>query len=160
MLGLRSEREVRGSKIRDGEGQSWAGRMVWRNLGRQGKVLREADACCTASTAAPAAERKRWGEEREERKTDSVLQDRNSARNVPSETTQQCNPDLSKLMFLFFIMAVVTLTNLSELLQQGRTGLGISIVTFPLVLEQVTILRAIYEIMMKATEAAEFSTFI
>lgn len=54
VLGLRSEREVRGSKIRDGEGQSWAGGMVWRNLGRQGQVFREADACCTASTAAPA----------------------------------------------------------------------------------------------------------
>lgn len=67
MLGLRSEREVRGSKIRDGEGQSWARGMVRRNLGREGKVFRDADACCTASTAAPAAERKRWGEERGER---------------------------------------------------------------------------------------------
>lgn len=54
VLGLRSEREVRGSKIRDGEGQSWAGGMVRWNLGRQGQVFREADARCTASTAAPA----------------------------------------------------------------------------------------------------------
>lgn len=69
MLGLRSEREVRGSKIRDGEGQSWARGMVRRNLGREGKVFRDADACCTASTAAPAAERKRWGE-REGRETE------------------------------------------------------------------------------------------
>lgn len=73
VLGLRSEREVRGSKIRDGEGQSWAGGMVRRNLRREGKVFREADACCTASTAAPAAERKRWGEERQ-REKESVLQ--------------------------------------------------------------------------------------
>lgn len=58
---------MRGSKIRDGEGQSWAGGMVWRNLGRQGKVFREADACCTASTAAPAVERNRWGRGREGR---------------------------------------------------------------------------------------------
>lgn len=63
MLGLRSEREVRGSKIRDGEGQSRAGGMVRRDLGRQGQVLREADARCTASTAAPAAERERDGRE-------------------------------------------------------------------------------------------------
>lgn len=68
MLGLRSEREVRGSKIRDGEGQSWAGGMVWRNLGRE--VFREADARCAASTAAPAAERETWG--RGERDRDSV----------------------------------------------------------------------------------------
>lgn len=61
MLGLRSEREVRGSKIRDGEGQSRAGGMVRRNLRREGKVFRETDARCAASTAAPAAERKRWG---------------------------------------------------------------------------------------------------
>lgn len=72
MLGLRSEREVRGSKIRDGEGQGRAGGMVRRNLGREGEVFREADACCTASTAAPAAERKRWG--RGGRETESVLQ--------------------------------------------------------------------------------------
>lgn len=74
MLGLRSEREVRGSKIRDGEGQSRAGGMVRRDLGRQGQVLREADARCTASTAAPAAERETWegGKRHTERK--SVLQ--------------------------------------------------------------------------------------
>lgn len=66
MLGLRSEREVRGSKIRDGEGQGWAGGMVRRNLGRERKVFRDADARCTASTAAPAAERE-TGAEREER---------------------------------------------------------------------------------------------
>lgn len=54
VLGLRSEREVRGSKIRDGEGQGWAGGMVRRNLGRERKVFRDADARCTASTAAPA----------------------------------------------------------------------------------------------------------
>lgn len=62
MLGLRSEREVRGSKIRDGEGQGWAGGMVRRNLGRERKVFRDADARCTASTAAPAAERERQGQ--------------------------------------------------------------------------------------------------
>lgn len=39
-------------------------------------------------------------------------------------------------------------------------GLGLSGVTFPLVLEQVTTLRAIYEIVMKATEAAGFCMFI
>lgn len=74
VLGLRSEREVRGSKIRDGEGQSWAGGMVRRNLGRQGQVFREADACCTASTAAPAAERKRWEGGERDRERKSVLQ--------------------------------------------------------------------------------------
>lgn len=73
MLGLRSEREVRGSKIRDGEGQSRAGGMVRRNLRREGKVFRETDARCAASTAAPAAERKRWGGETE-RERDCVSQ--------------------------------------------------------------------------------------
>lgn len=72
VLGLRSEREVRGSKIRDGEGQSWAGGMVRWNLGRQGQVFREADARCTASTAAPAAEREMGG--RGEREGKCVLQ--------------------------------------------------------------------------------------
>lgn len=57
-------------------------------------------------------------------------------------------------------MAVETVTNLNELLQQGRMGLGLSGVTFPLMLEQVTIFRATYEILMKATEAAGFCTFI
>lgn len=71
VLGLRSEREVRGSKIRDGEGQSWAGGMVWRNLGRE--VFRKADARCAASTAAPAAERERWGK-RGERQRQRALQ--------------------------------------------------------------------------------------
>lgn len=50
--------------------------------------------------------------------------------------------------------------NLNEFLQQGGMGLRLSGVTFPLLLEQVTILRAIYEILMKATEAAAFCTFI
>lgn len=74
MLGLRSEREVRGSKIRDGQGQSWAGGMVCWDLGRQGQVLREADARCTASTAAPAAERERWEGGETDTQTKSVLQ--------------------------------------------------------------------------------------
>lgn len=72
VLGLRSEREVRGSKIRDGEGQGWAGGMVRRNLGRERKVFRDADARCTASTAAPAAERKRQGQ-KGKRERESVL---------------------------------------------------------------------------------------
>lgn len=110
VLGLRSEREVRGSKIRDGEGQSWAGGMVRRNLGRQGQVFREADACCTASTAAPAAERKRWEGGERDRERKSVLQYRTETvqRNTPPETTQLWNIDLPRLMLLLVLMAVET----------------------------------------------------
>jgi len=86
VLGLRSEREVRGSKIRDGEGQSRARGMVRRNLGREGKVFREADACCTASTAAPAAERKRWEEKGRERQRET---ERESVLQYRTETVQE-----------------------------------------------------------------------
>lgn len=107
VLGLRSEREVRGSKIRDGEGQSWAGGMVCWDLGRQGQVLREADARCTASTAAPAAEREMGG--RGNRQTDKervTIQDWNGARNTLPETTQLWNIDLPRLVLLLVLMAV------------------------------------------------------
>lgn len=65
---------MRGSKIRDVEGQGWTRRMVRRDLRGMRKVFGEADACCTAGTAAPAVGCEKWMGGREREREDVTTQ--------------------------------------------------------------------------------------